>query len=180
MQKKNMLAYGLVALLCGGVGIYFGVKKDAGANAATAAAPAPGPVATLFSQRYPDAQGVEHALSQWKGKTLIVNFWAPWCAPCVEEMPELAELHTEKVGANLQVIGIGIDSAKNIAEFNNKLKVSYPLYVGGMGGTELSRAFGNNAGGLPYTVLIGPDGQVKKTYLGRLKFKQLRDDLAKL
>jgi thiol-disulfide isomerase/thioredoxin len=111
---------------------------------------------------------------------MIVNFWAPWCAPCVKEMPELAALATELASKDVAVIGIGIDSPTNIAQFASKFKISYPLYVAGMSGTDLSRQFGNTAGGLPYTVLIGADGQVRKTYLGQLKFDQLKADLAKL
>ena len=95
-------------------------------------------------------------------------------------MPELSALQTGGQYKNLQVIGIGIDSPSNIAEFTQKFKIAYPIYVDGVGGTELSRQFGNAQGGLPFTVLIGADGQVKKTYLGRLKFDLLHKDLASL
>ncbi|MGO4468101.1 TlpA family protein disulfide reductase, partial [Pseudoduganella sp. RAF53_2] len=83
-------------------------------------------------------------------------------------------------GKKVQVIGIGIDSPTNIADFAKKFNIAYPVYVAGMSGTDLSRQFGNAQGGLPFTVLIGADGQVKKTYLGRLKFDQLKADLANL
>jgi peroxiredoxin len=95
-------------------------------------------------------------------------------------MPELSELAAKDGGKHFNVIGIGIDSPSNLAEFARKIKISYPLYVGGMGGTDLARDLGNANGGLPFTVLIGADGQVRKTYLGRLKFDQVRADLAKL
>jgi peroxiredoxin len=98
----------------------------------------------------------------------------------VEEMPELSELQKSGDGKKVQIIGIGIDSPSNIAEFAKKFNIAYPVYVAGLSGTELSRQFGNTQGGLPFTVLIGADGQVKKTYLGRLKFDQLRSDLAAL
>jgi thiol-disulfide isomerase/thioredoxin len=173
MKKKNWLtwsAYGAIALLFMLIGVYAASLK-----------PKPsGAVQALHAQTLPDASGVPQALSQWKGKTLVLNFWAPWCAPCVEEMPELSQLQQEHAGKNLQVIGIGIDSPSNIAEFAKKFDIAYPVYVAGVQGTELSRQFGNKAGGLPYTVLIGADGQIKKTYLGRLKFEQLRADLAAL
>jgi peroxiredoxin len=95
-------------------------------------------------------------------------------------MPELSALASEHAAKGIHVIGIGIDSPSNINTFLAKTKVSYPIYVAGMSGTNLSQALGNSAGGLPYTVLIGADGQVKKTYLGRLKFEELKADLAAL
>lgn len=192
MTRNGFIGCALVALLFGGIGVYVGMHENAdtptaatvpaaAAGAATAAAPAPAsPVAELYALSLPDAAGATQALSQWKGKNLLVNFWAPWCPPCVQEMPELSEVQGEFAGKNLQIIGIGIDSAKNIAGFAEKVKIAYPVYVSGMSGTDLSRHFGNATGGLPFTVLIGADGEVKKTYLGRLKFDQLRADLANL
>lgn len=181
MTKKHFLAYAAIALLFGASGAWVASRSQAPAPlASTAAAGLTAPVQALFAQSLPDAAGTTQALAQWKGKAMLVNFWAPWCGPCVQEMPELSALQTEYAGKALQIIGVGIDSPANIAQFAARFKIAYPLYVAGMAGTELSRGFGNTAGGLPYTVLIGADGQVKKTYLGRLEFKQLRADLAKL
>ncbi len=80
-------------------------------------------------------------------------------------------------GKNLQIIGIGIDSRTNIQDFASKHQISYPLLVGGMEGTAVSKQFGNDTGGLPFTVLIGPDGNVRKTYMGRLDMQKVRTDL---
>jgi thiol-disulfide isomerase/thioredoxin len=184
MNKKNLLTYGLIALLFGAMGAYFGTKK-APAPITTTVAPTPDgaahtPVAKLFATSLEDTANQKQALAQWKGKALLVNFWAPWCAPCVQEMPELDALAKESVVKNINIIGIGIDSPSNLVAFAAKHKISYPLYMSGMGGTDLARDFGNTAGGLPFTVLIGADGQVKKTYLGRLKFDELKADLAAL
>jgi thiol-disulfide isomerase/thioredoxin len=185
MTKKNLITYAAIAVLFGVMGAVVGIyKKEPAAPLTTVIAPTGGamhtPASALFAQSMNDAKGVPQALSQWKGKALVVNFWAPWCAPCVEEMPELAALATASAGKNINIIGIGIDSPKNIAEFAAKFKITYPLYVAGMSGTDLARQFGNAGGGLPYTVLIGADGQVRKTYLGRLKFDELKADLAAL
>lgn len=184
MNKKKLLGYAIVAVAFGVIGALVGANKnDIGpittAYASTGAKP-PTAVTHLFAQSFNDAGGKAQALSQWQGKPLLVNFWAPWCAPCVREMPELDALAREIKAKQVNVIGIGIDTPANIAQFAQKLKISYPLYVAGMGGTDLAREFGNEAGGLPFTVLIGADGQVKKTYLGQIKFDQLRADLAKL
>jgi thiol-disulfide isomerase/thioredoxin len=174
MNKKKIAGYAVLAAAFAVFGAIAAVKQDAKAPAASAAA------TRLYAQSMNDLAGKPQALSQWKGKPLLVNFWAPWCAPCVQEMPELSDMAARDGGKRFNVIGIGIDSPSNLAEFAKKTKVSYPLYVGGMSGTDLSRELGNANGGLPFTVLIGPDGQVRKTYLGRLKFDQLQADLAKL
>lgn len=173
-MKRN-LVYGGVALLFVALGAYFGTRAIEPEPPSAQHAPA---VAKLLAQTLPDAKGQPQALSAWQGKALVVNFWAPWCPPCVQEMPELSSLHTEMATKGIHVIGIGIDSAANIAEFAGKYKISYPLYVAGISGTELARDMGNQSGGLPFTVLVGADGQVKKTYLGTIKFDQLRADMA--
>jgi len=192
MKKSHLIAYGVIAVLFAASGFLVGGKlKPAPApatftpapgspgSAAAAREPA-GPVETLFAQTLADDKGVQQALAQWRGKPLLVNFWAPWCAPCVQEMPELSRLHTDGKYKDLQVIGIGIDTPTNITEFNQKFKIAFPLLVGGTSGTELSRTLGNAQGGLPFTVLIGADGQVRKGYLGRLNFDKLAQDLSAL
>lgn len=136
-------------------------------------------VAQFLAQQLKDSEGKTQLLSQWQGKMLIVNFWATWCAPCVKEMPELSALQIEYKGKPVQILGMGIDSPSNIEEFARKYQISYPLFAAGMEGSELSRQLGNNAGGLPFTILIAPDGKVLKNYLGRLKMEELRTDIAK-
>ncbi|HYD80582.1 MAG TPA: TlpA disulfide reductase family protein [Paucimonas sp.] len=173
-MKRNILLITPVALLFMAIGIYFGNQRVAPTPAEPTAA------SLLLAQTLPDSAGKAQSLSQWKDRPLVVNFWATWCAPCVEEMPELSGLQAEVAARHIQIIGIGIDSPSNIAEFSQKYKIGYPLYVAGMSGNELSKRLGNQAGGLPFTVLIGSDGQVKQTYLGRLKFEELRRDLATL
>ena len=142
------------------------------AHAATA-----GGASDLFAASLPDTQNHSQPLAQWKGKILLVNFWATWCHPCVQEMPALSELQTKGKIGNLQIIGIGIDTPDNIGQFAAKYKIGYPLYVGGVDASELMRKLGDGAGGLPFSLLIGPDGQVKKTYLGSLKIDQVKRDI---
>ena len=134
--------------------------------------------AAFWAQQFDTPTGSKLNLARFKGKPLLVNFWATWCHPCVQEMPELSTLQSKGKINNFQIIGIGIDSAANIQEFASKYKISYPLYIGGTGGSELLRKMGDAAGGLPFSVLIGPDGQVKKTYLGSLKIEQVKRDVA--
>ncbi len=173
MLKKISLVV-LISVLFVGIGVYVGAKRF------QPAAPAATAVGAMMQLKMPDATGKTRALSEWQGKVLLVNFWATWCPPCVDEMPELVELQRDLADKNVQVLGIGIDSPSNIRQFAEKHAITYPLLMSGMDGTELSRQFGNEAGGLPFTVLIGSDGTVKKTYMGRLDMKQVRADLASL
>ncbi len=131
-------------------------------------------VETFFQTRLPDARrarpGPGQSARQDRGDQLL----APWCGPCVEEMPELTALHEEYKSRQVEFVGIGIDSAANIQQFTRKVPVAYPLVVAGFAGTELSRNFGNSAGGLPYTVVINPDGSVKYRKMGRVTAEELR------
>lgn len=173
-MNRQIALFVVIAVLFTGIGSYFGWKH------LQPTVPVNAVVAALFSKTLADAQQKPQALSQWQGKTLLVNFWATWCPPCVAEMPELVALQDEQAKNNVQIIGIGIDSAANIQQFSTKYKITYPLLIDGLNGSELSRQFGNQAGGLPFTVLISADGQVKKLYLGRLNMEQLRADLQSL
>lgn len=170
-MKKKTILFAAVALVFTGIGIAVGNRHTLPAEAATGAA------GLFFSQTFADANGRPQPMAQWKDQTLVVNFWATWCPPCVDEMPELSALQQEVASSKVQILGIGIDSPSNIAQFAAKQKISYPLYSAGMNGTKLAREFGNQAGGLPFTVVIGQDGKIKKTYLARLKMDTLRKDL---
>ena len=172
MKSKNILLFALVAVLFAGIGVFVNHQLTPPKTPQDLA------LESLLEQTLSDVSGKPQKLSQWKGKPLVINFWATWCGPCVEEMPELSALQKEI--APVQILGIGVDSQANMAKFAEKLQIHYPLYVAGPGATDMLRQFGNAAGGLPFTVLVGLDGKLKKIYLGRLDFKQLRTDLAAL
>jgi len=171
---KKITAFVVIAVLFTSIGIYFGVKR------LQPSAPADTVVAALMQVSMKDSGGKQRKMSEWQGKVLLLNFWATWCPPCVSEMPELVALQNELAGKNLQVVGIGIDSPSNIREFAEKHQITYPLLLGGLEGSELSRQFGNQSGGLPFTILIGPDGSVRQTYMGRLNMEKVRADLASI
>jgi len=170
-MKRNAVILIVVACIFSAIGIYAGMKKFALEAAQTTA------VSDLFATSLPDSSGKTQFLSKWKGKILVVNFWATWCAPCVQEIPELSTLQVEANEKNIQIIGIGIDSSANIAQFAANHKISYPLYVADPSAIELSKKFGNQSGGLPFTILIEANGEIKKTFLGRIKLAELKRDL---
>ncbi len=128
----------------------------------------------FFASSFQDADGAPRALAQWRGQPLVVNFWATWCPPCVEEMPDLQKVRDEFRSRGAEVIGIGIDNLDKIRRFRDNLRLTLPLLVAGVGGSELNRALGNESGVLPYTVLIGADGRIRQRQVGRVKVEQLR------
>ena len=173
-MNKKILVFVAIAILSAVFGAYVSVKMQPSVKSDSLA------VESLMKANLPDTQGQTHALSEWRGKVLLVNFWATWCPPCVEEMPELVDLQNSSEIKNLQIVGIGVDSPSNIQQFTKKYQISYPILMAGMEGTEIARALGNQAGGLPFTVLLDSEGRVRQTYLGRLNMKQVKADLANL
>jgi peroxiredoxin len=137
-------------------------------------ASAPAAVETLFTQIYDDADGNPQPLAQWRGQWLIVNFWATWCAPCVEEMPELERVHNDYRAQGVTVVGLAIDNPAAVRRFRDQLKLTLPLLVAGTGGTQIGRELGNPSGALPYTVLIDREGRVVQARLGRIREAELR------
>jgi thiol-disulfide isomerase/thioredoxin len=121
----------------------------------------------------PDGKSVD--TEQWRGKVLVVNFWASWCPPCVEEMPTLDKLQQEFKAQNVLFVGIGIDSPSNIREFLAKTPVSYPIVTGGMEGSNLSKQMGNSQGALPYTIIINSQGKATISKLGKIGEEELRN-----
>lgn len=122
----------------------------------------------LFASKLPDLQGKTQALSQYRGKILIVNFWATWCPPCREEMPELSAFHQKYQAKNVVVLGLAIDDLDKVQAFSKSAPVSYPLFADNDLAMTLSQNLGNDRGVLPYTVLIRPDGTIAEVFFGQI------------
>jgi thiol-disulfide isomerase/thioredoxin len=120
----------------------------------------------------PDGKTVNSA--DWQGKVLVVNFWASWCPPCVEEMPTLDLLQKAFLQENVVFVGIGIDSPSNIREFLEKTPVSYSILIGGLEGSTLAKQMGNAQGALPFTVIINSKGKAVYSKLGKISEDELR------
>ncbi|KNH09954.1 Cytochrome c-type biogeneis protein ResA [Candidatus Burkholderia brachyanthoides] len=125
----------------------------------------------------PGASGTAQPLASFKGKSVVVNFWASWCGPCVKEMPALSAMQREYQKKGITFIWLGVDSEKNVNAFLQKVHVDYPVYIAGFGGADLARNFGNNAGGLPFTVVIDAKGTVRSTKLGEIDETELKKTL---
>ena len=127
---------------------------------------------------FQDLAGNPHRLDQWQRKILVVNFWATWCAPCLEEIPMLVVMREKYAPSGVETVGIAIDLAAKVAEFSKNMKISYPLLIADSGGLDLMRKLGNKAGGLPYTVFLDRRGVPIKRKLGALKGSELESILS--
>lgn len=127
----------------------------------------------LFTSIINDPEGKPQDLKQFQNKIIVLNFWATWCEPCREEMPELSSFYTENKSKNVVVVGIAIDEAKAVKSYLKKTKVMYPILVDEDKGVILSKNLGNDQGILPYTVIINSKGSIEKTIPGRLRKDQL-------
>ena len=166
-----------VAVVAVAAGVYAGL---AGRGERTPAATiSPDAVAQLFATRFDDSAGKPQDLAQWRGKTLVVNFWATWCEPCRDEMPALSRLNEGFSPNGVNFVGIALDTSANVANFAKKLAVNYPLLIAGPEGIELSQSLGNTKSALPYTVVLGPRGDVLLTRLGRVSEPELATVLQK-
>jgi len=143
-------------------------------RAAAPAALSPPPVVpaqavhALLDAALPDADGKSQAFAQWRGRLLVVNYWATWCTPCRDEMPALARLQTRYGARGVQIIGVAIDDADKVRDFARAHPMNYPLLVADRAGNEQMRALGNQAMGLPYTIVIDRAGQLSAATLGRV------------
>ena len=125
--------------------------------------------APLFAATLNDLDDKPVALERYKGKPLIVNFWARWCGPCRVEIPELIAIRQAHKG-KLEVLGIGIeDKADAAKEFARAYEMDYPVFVAREKGIPLMQALGNTKGGLPFTIVVDRNGQVVQKKMGIMK-----------
>ena len=133
----------------------------------------------FFKSNSKDINDNNVSLSQYKNRWLLVNFWATWCAPCREEIPELNELaNTNK---KIQLVGIAIDEIESVKQFLNKTPIHYDSLISNdMNGVEISKSLGNEKGVLPFTVLITPNGEIQEVFYGKLDVDSLNMYLVKI
>jgi thiol-disulfide isomerase/thioredoxin len=160
------------ALILGGAGL-------AAAAAGFLAGPAVlkgfggGEADSLWAANLKDLSGKPRTVGEWRGRVLVCNFWATWCAPCREEIPLLMEARERYRVTGMEFVGIAIDNAIKVVEYAASLKISYPILVAEANGLDLMRKLGNAGGGLPYTVIADRDGAVVHRKLGAVKGPEL-------
>jgi thiol-disulfide isomerase/thioredoxin len=153
-----------------GVAVYFYTKPQELPSMPVASAAAP----ALMAAKLPDLNAQPQALEQWRGKVLVVNFWATWCAPCREEIPELIKFQSEYGPKGVQIVGIAIDAADKVKPYSEKMKMNYPVLIGENEGLDLVQRAGNSLGGLPFTVVLDRKGNAVSSQLGSVNAEKLR------
>jgi thiol-disulfide isomerase/thioredoxin len=127
------------------------------------------PAEPLFAATLSDVADKQVAMSAYKGKPLIVNFWARWCAPCREEIPELSKARAKYKARGLEVIGIAIeDKPDAVREFAKAYEIDYPVVLAKSKGLSMMQALGNTRAGLPFTVAINRRGEIVASKLGAM------------
>jgi len=136
--------------------------------------------APLFTTALTGIDGSRQDLSQYKGKIIVLNFWATWCPPCREEMPELSQLHLEYKNRNVVVLGVAEDELAPVKEYLQLSPVAYPVFIAENESADFGMHLGNDKSVLPYTVIIGEDGNVIGTFFGRISKPLLEKSLENL
>jgi thiol-disulfide isomerase/thioredoxin len=130
-------------------------------------------VQAFWGLSFDGVDGKPVPMSRFRGKLLLVNFWATWCPPCVEELPLLDFFYQENKDKNIQIVGLAVDQPSAVRAWLQKRPLNFPVGMAGLGGTELSRSLGNSTGSLPFTVVFGASGQMLHRKIGKVLPEEL-------
>lgn len=120
----------------------------------------------VYALNLPDVDGKNHSVAQWRGKVLVLNFWATWCGPCRKEMPALGSLAQKYAGQGVQFLGVSIDEPEKVRAFQSKMNIFYPLLIAEEKVLSLTVTLGNVQMGLPFTMVLDQEGKIAKAQLG--------------
>jgi thiol-disulfide isomerase/thioredoxin len=174
---NSKLSYFLVAVVAVALG-FLGAREwrvrqaNEAALAAAAAPVARPPVLMLPEFSLKNRAGELQSIHAWPGKSLIINFWATWCAPCRREIPLLIELQKQHAADGMQLVGIAVDFRDDVLKYADAMNITYPLLIGEQDGMQAIDAFGIEAVGFPYTVFTDAKGNIITTHIGELTREQ--------
>jgi len=176
--NRNFLVLSAVALLSLLAGVLlFNIIQPVDSVATEPAVDAP---IELHSIPLTELSGRQTVVGDWQDKILIVNFWAPWCAPCRREIPSLVAIHQEFNARGVQLLGIAFDNEPQVSRFAGDYQINYPLFLAGNRSAMYNAAFGNPSGSLPYTALLDRNLDIIFRHNGELSSEQLREQLDKV
>lgn len=157
-----------VALGAAGLGAWWSNRRH------TPQPPLDGAELAFWASEFLDPEGRTLRMADLRGQPLLVNFWATWCPPCVEELPLLNAFQREQAARGWRLVGLAVDQVEPVRRFLQKLPLDFPVGMAGLAGTDLGRSLGNANGGLPFTVTFSRDGSVRHRKIGQVS----ADDLA--
>lgn len=168
-NRRSLLASSSLAAVLAGVGFSWwqGQRQSVTGDSA----PTQGDslaLAAFWSLKLATPGGKDLALSSLKGKPLLINFWATWCPPCVEELPLIDGFYQKNMVNGWQVLGLAVDQLAAVNAFLSKMPTSFPVALAGSAGIEMSKSFGNLSGGLPFTVVLNASGNIVQRKIGRI------------
>jgi thiol-disulfide isomerase/thioredoxin len=171
----------LLVMVVGGAAAGAGYFANAWRIGALGPAAVDGDVAdTILGSTLQSLDGAPQTLAGLRGKILVINYWATWCAPCREEIPLFVRLQQEYASKNVQFVGIAVDQADKVREFAWEFQINYPLLIAGLDAVELSRKAGNKAGVLPYTLILDRSGKIAASLVGGISEARMREQLTPL
>jgi thiol-disulfide isomerase/thioredoxin len=129
---------------------------------------APETMAAFWAAEFDAPSGESLPMTAFQGKPLVINFWATWCTPCIEEMPLIDAFFRENESKGWQVLGLAIDQPSRVRQFLSQFPVNYKIGLAGLNGTELAKKLGNDVGGLPFTIVLNAKGELIQGKLGKL------------
>jgi thiol-disulfide isomerase/thioredoxin len=132
------------------------------------------PLAGFWSQTLASVEGLPMPMAQFRGRPLIVNFWATWCAPCVEELPLLNRFYQQNSSKGIQLLGIAVDKGENVKPFLGRIPLQFPVALAGFAGIQASKDLGNLGGGLPFTVVWNKAGEIIQRRMGIVQNQDLQ------
>lgn len=127
----------------------------------------------LWTLQFTKLDGGMLPMASLRGKPVLLNFWATWCPPCVEELPLLSRFYQENSAKGWQVLGLAVDQVEPVKRFLSQAPVTFPIVLAGLSGVELSKSLGNLVGGLPFSVVLGSDGLVAHRKMGKVTLPDL-------
>ena len=169
-RRRFWFASAAVGLVAAAAGFGFNVWRSGGLGRDEGN---PAAVRALLAARLTDVKGESQTLESWRGNVLVINFWATWCAPCREEIPEFVRMQERYRARGLQFIGIAFDQPEKVREFALEFGINYPLLMGGLDTMALMRESGNRIGVLPFTLVMDRQGNVTSRHPGGLKEAKL-------
>lgn len=174
-QRRHLLTVGaaVAAVLAGAGAAYWQSKRNLG-QIEKPAEPITGGLEQLWQMQFDTPDGGKLAMQSVKGKPLLINFWATWCPPCVEELPLLERFYSENKAKSVQIVGLAADKPEAVRAFLKKLPLTFPIGITDLSGIALSKSWGNLAGGLPFSVMLGADGRVMQRKMGKLSEDDLK------